>query len=58
LEYKNIANYYENPNLDYLSKIIRTNASHPPNVGWPSGKAWIDSSTLMLRLKRHKSGAE
>ena len=25
---------------------------NPPNVaGWPSGKAWIDSSTLMLRLK-------
>lgn len=24
----------------------------PPNVaGWPSGKSWIDSSTLMLRLK-------
>ncbi len=25
---------------------------YPPNVaGWPSGKSWIDSSTLMLRLK-------
>ena len=24
----------------------------PPNVaGWPSGKGWIDSSTLMLRMK-------
>jgi hypothetical protein len=25
---------------------------YPPNVaGWPSGKNWIDSSTLMLRLR-------
>lgn len=25
---------------------------YPPNVaGWPGGKSWIDSSTLMLRLK-------
>jgi len=25
---------------------------YPPNVaGWPGGKTWIDSSTLMLRLK-------
>ncbi|MBP6430543.1 MAG: DUF1800 domain-containing protein [Ferruginibacter sp.] len=25
---------------------------YPPNVaGWPGGKAWIDSSTLMLRLR-------
>lgn len=25
---------------------------YPPNVaGWPSGKSWIDSSTLMLRLQ-------
>ena len=24
----------------------------PPNVsGWPGGKAWIDSSTLMLRMR-------
>jgi hypothetical protein len=25
---------------------------YPPNVaGWPGGKSWIDSSTLMLRLR-------
>jgi len=25
---------------------------YPPNVsGWPSGKAWIDSSTLLLRMQ-------
>lgn len=25
---------------------------HPPNVaGWPGGKAWIDNSTLMMRLQ-------
>ena len=25
---------------------------YPPNVaGWPSGRSWIDSSTLMLRLQ-------
>ena len=25
---------------------------YPPNVaGWPGGKTWIDSSTLMLRMR-------
>jgi uncharacterized protein (DUF1800 family) len=30
---------------------------YPPNVaGWPSGKVWIDSSTLLLRCRYHRYG--
>lgn len=33
-------------------KLLGQMLLYPPNVaGWPSGKAWIDSSSLMLRLK-------
>lgn len=43
----------ENPKtLIIYQKLLGQMLLNPPNVaGWPSGKAWIDSSTLMLRLK-------
>lgn len=35
-----------------LQKILGQQLLYPPNVaGWPGGKAWIDSSTLMMRLR-------
>lgn len=38
--------------LIVYQKLLGQMLLFPPNVaGWPSGKAWIDSSTLMLRLK-------
>jgi hypothetical protein len=37
--------------LDYLQKSLGQILIKPPNVaGWPGGRAWIDNSTLMLRL--------
>ncbi|WP_109299303.1 DUF1800 family protein [Aquimarina sp. AU474] len=44
---------YENPKvLLYLQRRLNQMLFFPPNVaGWPGGKAWIDNSTLMLRLK-------
>lgn len=43
----------ENPKtLIVFQRLLGQQLLFPPNVaGWPSGKAWIDSSTLMLRLK-------
>lgn len=43
----------ENPKtLIAYQKLLGQMLLYPPNVaGWPSGKAWIDSSSLMLRLK-------
>lgn len=43
----------QNPKtLIIYQKLLGQMLLYPPNVaGWPSGKAWIDSSTLMLRLK-------
>ena len=43
----------ENPkSLIIFQKLLGQMLLFPPNVaGWPHGKAWIDSSTLMLRLK-------
>ena len=43
----------ENPKtLIVFQRLLGQQLLSPPNVaGWPSGKAWIDSSTLMLRLK-------
>ena len=43
----------ENPKtLIIYQKLLGQMLLNPPNVaGWPSGKAWIDSSTLMVRLK-------
>jgi len=38
--------------LLYLQKKLNQILFFPPNVaGWSGGKAWIDNSTLMLRLK-------
>ena len=35
-----------------LQRILGQILFYPPNVsGWPSGKAWIDSSSLMFRLR-------
>lgn len=35
-----------------LQRVLGQMLFYPPNVaGWPGGKAWIDSSTLMLRLR-------
>ncbi len=44
---------YEDPKvLLYLQRKLNQILFFPPNVaGWPGGKAWIDNSTLMLRLK-------
>ena len=44
---------YEDPKvLLYLQRKLNQMLFFPPNVaGWPGGKAWIDNSTLMLRLK-------
>lgn len=44
---------YNNPRvLLGMQKGLGQVLFFPPNVaGWPGGKAWIDSSTLMLRLR-------
>ncbi len=44
---------YEDPNvLIYIQKLLGQQLFAPPNVsGWAGGKNWIDSSSLMLRLK-------
>lgn len=37
--------------LIVLQRILGQVLLYPPNVaGWPGGKSWIDSSTLMMRL--------
>lgn len=43
----------QNPeNLIVYQKLLGQTLLYPPNVsGWPNGKSWIDSSTLMLRLQ-------
>lgn len=43
----------ENPKtMIIFQKLLGQMLLFPPNVaGWPIGKQWIDSSTLMLRLK-------
>ncbi len=38
--------------LIVLQRLLGQMLFYPPNVaGWPGGKSWIDSSTLMLRLR-------
>lgn len=38
--------------LMQLQKLLGQQLLYPPNVaGWPGGKSWIDSSTLMTRLR-------
>lgn len=43
----------QNPeNITIYQKLLGQMLLYPPNVaGWPNGKSWIDSSTLMLRLQ-------
>lgn len=41
-----------NESLLLVQRVLGQMLFYPPNVaGWPGGKAWIDSSTLMLRLR-------
>ncbi|MBX5438061.1 MAG: DUF1800 domain-containing protein [Thermoflavifilum sp.] len=44
---------YQNPNVWLLfQRSLEQVLFYPPNVaGWPGGKSWIDSSSLMLRLR-------
>ncbi|PJJ75086.1 uncharacterized protein (DUF1800 family) [Thermoflavifilum aggregans] len=44
---------YPNPNIWLLfQRSLEQVLFYPPNVGgWPGGKSWIDSSSLMLRLR-------
>jgi uncharacterized protein (DUF1800 family) len=38
--------------LIVLQRLLGQMLFYPPNVaGWPGGKTWIDSSTLMMRLR-------
>lgn len=38
--------------LTFLQRVLGQILFYPPNVaGWPGGKSWIDSSTLMLRMR-------
>lgn len=43
----------QNPDIQLLfQRVLGQILFYPPNVaGWPGGKNWIDSSTLMLRLR-------
>lgn len=44
--------YEEENRLIYLQRILGQILFFPPNVaGWSGGKNWVDSNTLMLRLK-------
>lgn len=44
---------FENPeSLLVIQKNLGQTLLHPPNVaGWPGGRSWIDSSSLMFRMK-------
>jgi hypothetical protein len=38
--------------LMLLQRVLGQLLFYPPNVaGWPGGKAWIDSSSLMMRMR-------
>ncbi len=44
--------YAEPKVLFYTQRKLNQMLFYPPNVaGWPGGKYWIDSSTMMIRLK-------
>lgn len=44
--------FKEKTTLVQIQRKLNQELFSPPNVaGWPGGRAWIDSSTLMLRLK-------
>jgi uncharacterized protein (DUF1800 family) len=41
--------------LMLLQRVLGQMLFYPPNVaGWPGGKSWIDSSTLMMRMRMPK----
>ena len=41
--------------LIYIQRILGQELGNPPNVaGWPNGKEWIDSSSLIFRLSLGK----
>ncbi len=44
---------YEKPkNLMFIQRGLKQVVFYPPNVaGWPGGKHWIDSATLLLRMR-------
>jgi hypothetical protein len=44
---------FENQDVQLLyQRLLGQVLFYPPNVaGWPGGKSWIDSSTLMYRLR-------
>ncbi|MFY0653413.1 MAG: DUF1800 domain-containing protein [Cyclobacteriaceae bacterium] len=42
----------ESKQLIFLQKILGQTLLQPPNVaGWPGGRSWIDSSSLIFRLR-------
>ncbi|MEP5339065.1 MAG: DUF1800 domain-containing protein [Algibacter sp.] len=44
--------FENNKRLLYLQKVLGQILLNPPNVaGWKGGKSWIDSNTIVLRLK-------
>jgi len=44
--------FENNKQLVYLQKLLGQVLLRPPNVaGWKGGKNWIDSNTMMIRLK-------
>lgn len=44
--------YEDQKILLFIQKSLGQILFHPPNVaGWPGGRRWIDSSSLMMRLK-------
>lgn len=44
---------YQNPDVQILfQRILDQVLFYPPNVaGWPGGRSWIDSSTLLFRMR-------
>lgn len=44
--------FIDDKGLLYLQKLLGQVLLRPPNVaGWKGGKSWIDSNTIMIRLK-------
>lgn len=43
--------FEDDTSLLFIQRALGQTLFNPPNVaGWPGGKAWIDNSTLMMRL--------
>ena len=44
--------FEDQESLIYVQKMLGQVAFHPPNVGgWPEGRNWIDSSSLLFRMQ-------